>query len=170
MVGVMPLKERIMMSVEEIEHTMTVAGEANRGRIWNTIQCLFQHLAFSTWHLAIPVSFWLNAKCQVLTAAEEYAQRLASREMRVRHYEQIHIRLGNVRLVLAIAGAVMFWLAVWRHAFPLWWLAAPLGFFFAVAVYHARVLRDKAHAERAVAVYRHGIARVEDRWAGMGST
>ncbi len=75
-----------------------------------------------------------------------------------------------MRLALALIAAVMFWLAVWRHAFSLWWLVAPLACFFAVAVYHARVLRDKAHAERAVAVYQHGLARIEDRWAGMGST
>lgn len=106
----------------------------------------------------------------MLSASEEYAARLAARETRVRHYEQIHIRLGNVRLALALIMAVMFWLAVWRHAFSLWWLVAPLACFFVVAVYHARVLRDKAHAERAVAVYRHGLARIEDRWTGMGST
>ncbi len=106
----------------------------------------------------------------MLNASQEYAARLVSREDRVRHFEQIHIRLGNVRLLLAFVAAVMFWLAVWRHAFSLWWLVAPLAFFFAVAVYHAKILSDKAHAERAVAVYRHGIARIEDRWAGMGST
>ena len=106
----------------------------------------------------------------MLSAADEYAARLGAREARVRHYEQIHIRLGNVRLALAVIMAVMFWLAVWRHAFSLWWLIAPLACFFVVAVYHARVLRDKAHAERAVAVYRHGLARIEDRWPGMGST
>ncbi len=106
----------------------------------------------------------------MLTAAEEYAARLSAREARVGHYEQIHIRLGNVRLALAAIAAVMFWLAVWRQAFSLWWLVAPLACFFVVAVYHARVLREKAHAERAVAVYQHGLARIEDRWPGMGST
>lgn len=106
----------------------------------------------------------------MLSASEEYAARLAAREARVRHYEQIHIRLGNVRLALAVIMAVMFWLAVWRQAFSLWWLVAPLVCFFVVAVYHARVLRGKAHAERAVAVYQHGLARIEDRWPGMGST
>ncbi len=106
----------------------------------------------------------------MLTAAEEYAQRLAAREARVRQFEQIHIRLGNVRLGLAVVAAVMFWLAIWRHAFAVWWLAAPVIVFIAIAVYHAKVLGNKAHAERAVAVYTHGIARIEDRWAGMGST
>ena len=112
----------------------------------------------------------LSANTPVLKASEEYASRLAAREGRVRHFEQIHIRLGNLRLLLALVAAVMFWLAVWRHAFPLWWLALPLAVFFAIAVYHARILREKAHAERAVGVYRHGIARIEDRWSGIGST
>ena len=112
----------------------------------------------------------LSANTQVLTPAEEYSRRLAAREARVGHFEQIHIRLGNLRLVLVIVAAVMFWLAVWRHAFSLWWLAVPVACFFALAVYHARILGAKAHAERAVAVYRHGIARLEDRWSGVGST
>jgi MutS-like protein len=105
-----------------------------------------------------------------VSPAEEYAQRLAAREARVRHYEQIHIRLGNIRLLIALLIAFTAWLAIWRHVFALWWLLVPLGIFLAIGIYHSRVLDAKAYAERAVAVYRHGIARLEDRWAGIGST
>lgn len=101
---------------------------------------------------------------------QEYAQRLATREGRVARFEQIHIRLGNQRLLVAVAMAVMFWLAVWRHAFSLWWLTLPIAIFFALIVYHSKILEAKSHAERAVAFYRHGVARIEDRWAGIGET
>ena len=105
-----------------------------------------------------------------MSAAEEYAARLATRRARVRHFEQIHIRLGNLRLLLAVIIAIMAWLAVWRHVFSLWWLVVPLIIFLAIGIYHSRVLEAKAHAERAVAVYQHGQARIEDRWAGLGPT
>src|SRR5215469_7640569 len=51
------------------------------------------------------------------------------------------------------------------HAFSWLWLLPPLAVFFAIAVYHSRVLEAKVHAERAVAVYHHGLARIADRWA-----
>jgi hypothetical protein len=105
-----------------------------------------------------------------VSPAAEYKQRLAAREQRVRHHEQIHIRLGNLRLLLTLITAFMAWLAIWRQAFSPWWLALPLGIFLAIMVYHSRVLEARSHAERAVAVYRHGLARIEDRWAGIGST
>ena len=104
-----------------------------------------------------------------MSAAEEYAARLAARRARVAHFERIHIRLGNLRLLLALVMAAMAWVAIWRHAFSWLWLLLPLAVFFAIAVYHSRVLEAKVHAERAVAVYHHGLARIADRWAGLGS-
>jgi hypothetical protein len=105
-----------------------------------------------------------------VSPSQEYAERLAAREAGVRHYEQIHIRLGNVRLLLAVIMAAMAWLSIWRHAFSAWWMALPLGIFFVIAVYHSKILQAKEHAERAVAVYEHGLARIDDRWAGLGRT
>lgn len=43
-------------------------------------------------------------------------------------------------------------------------LAAPIAAFAVVAVYHARVLRARRRALRAVEVYQRGLARIEDRW------
>ncbi|HKS74594.1 MAG TPA: hypothetical protein VJQ82_15435 [Terriglobales bacterium] len=105
-----------------------------------------------------------------MSPAEEYIQRLAARSERVDHYDQIHIHLGNLRLLITFLIALTAWLSIWRHAFSLWWLLLPLGIFLAIGVYHTRILEAKAHAERAVAVYKHGLARIEDRWAGTGST
>src|SRR6185437_7140667 len=71
---------------------------------------------------------------------------------------------------LAIVTALMGWLALGRHAFSAWWLAAPVVAFIAIAAYHARVLRDRDLAQRAVNFYKNGIARMEDRWTGIGET
>lgn len=81
-----------------------------------------------------------------------------------------HIRLGNIRLALAIVAGLMAWRAFWHHEFSGWWLAVPVALFIGIAAYHARVLRAQSYAERAAAVYRNGLARMEDRWAGTGRT
>ncbi|MBA3916466.1 MAG: mismatch repair protein [Acidobacteriales bacterium] len=68
-----------------------------------------------------------------------------------------------------MAGAGLLW-AVLHYKLPAVWLLLPLLSFFAVAVYHSRVLERRAAAERAVAFYQRGMARLEDRWAGTGQT
>ena len=77
-------------------------------------------------------------------------------------------RLSHARLVtfaagLLIAGSALF--GGWPSA---WWLVAPAGAFAALVVRHDRVLLAEARASRAVAWYEHGIARIEDRWTGLG--
>jgi hypothetical protein len=107
---------------------------------------------------------------QTVLAVEEYRQRLKDRESRVAHHENLHIRLGNIRLALALAAAGMAWETIWRHAFSYWWLAVPAVVFASVVANHSRVLRARATAQRGVSFYRTGIARIEDRWAGTGQT
>jgi hypothetical protein len=101
--------------------------------------------------------------------AEEYRRRSAARELEVRRLERLHIRLGNVRLLLATVAAVMAWWAFRSHWIPPWWLVVPVAGFVVVMAYHARVLRARRRALRAVAVYRRGLARIEDRWMDGGS-
>lgn len=105
-----------------------------------------------------------------MSPAEEYARRLKKREVRRAHYERLHIQVGNAKVALAAVIAVMAWATFARHLFSAWWLAAPVGLFFVLAVYHDAVLRKRACAERAADFYRKGIARMEDRWAGTGQT
>lgn len=99
---------------------------------------------------------------------DEYALRLRDRESQVAHFERIHIRLGNFRLLLGVVAAVSAWFAFRYDAFSPWWLVLAAFVFIATAVYHSRVLSARAHAERAAVVYKDGIARIEDRWIGTG--
>jgi len=105
---------------------------------------------------------------QLVQAVVEYPQRLKQREATVAHYDTIHIRLGNLRLVLVLVAAVMAWESLRRHLFSPWWILFPVGAFVAVAAYHSRILRARDLVQRAVAFYKSGIARIENRWAGTG--
>jgi hypothetical protein len=51
--------------------------------------------------------------------------------------------------------------------FSPWWLLAPLGGFVAAVLVQTRIERRQRLAQRAICVYQHGIARLEDRWAGL---
>jgi hypothetical protein len=88
----------------------------------------------------------------------------------VTRFEKIHIRLGNIRLLLAACAAIIGWFAFARHFLSLWWLLAPLAGFICVAAYHSRILRARQLAERAVVFYQTAIARLEDRWDQRGET
>jgi hypothetical protein len=101
-------------------------------------------------------------------AAEEYTQRLKHREARVAHCQAIHIRLGNVRLVLAFIAALIAWECLRQRAISPWWLLVPAAAFVGIAAYHSRVLRARDLAQRSVAFYHGGLARIEDRWQGTG--
>jgi hypothetical protein len=103
-------------------------------------------------------------------AAEEYEQRLKNREATVARYEKIHIRLGNLRLLLFVAAVAIGWASLHEHQFAPAWLVVPMALFVGVAIYHARILRARDVAQRAAAFYRNGLARIADRWSGTGQT
>jgi hypothetical protein len=100
--------------------------------------------------------------------SEEYAQRLSAREADVAKFEKLHVRMGNVRLLLFVAGALAAWWSIFRHAFSPWWLLVVVIVFAGAGLYHSQVLRGQSLARRAADFYRRGQARMEDRWAGSG--
>ena len=102
------------------------------------------------------------------TPTEEYIQRQQAREATVAYFEKLHRSLGNLRLLLVIAALFIAWWSLYRHELSAWWLLLPFAAFVAVATYHAKILRKRSLAERAAAVYRKGLARIEDRWIGNG--
>jgi hypothetical protein len=100
------------------------------------------------------------------TPSQEYTDRQQVRERTAAGLEAIHIRLGYLRLLLAIIALAISWFAFKKHMLSGLWLLLPLAVFLAVAVYHAAVLRRQAMALRAAQLYQQGLARIEDRWAG----
>jgi MutS domain V len=107
---------------------------------------------------------------QAVVPSDEYKKRLKDRESRVAHHEQIHIRLGNSRLLLALVAAGIAWESLRRHVFSPWWIVVPVIGFVFVAAYHSRVLRSRDLAQRAASFYRDGLARIDNRWMGKGQT
>ena len=84
--------------------------------------------------------------------------------------DRLYIRIGNYRLVIVLAAALLAWLGLWRGMFSGWWLLAPLALFVGLVVWHARIARRQTFAQRGLAYYDRGLARLDDRWAGAGNT
>lgn len=65
---------------------------------------------------------------------------------------------------------IVGWASLRGHYLSPWWLDVPVAAFAGFASYHSRVLRALELAQRAAAFYEKGLARMEDRWAGIGET
>ena len=107
---------------------------------------------------------------QVLEPRAEYQARLEARRSAAERSDHIHRRLGNWRLAVAAAVAVLAWTSFARGAISRWWVLAPVPVFIALAAAHDRVLRRRALAERAADSYERGLARLEHRWMGAGES
>jgi hypothetical protein len=90
--------------------------------------------------------------------------------MQVAHFEKLHLRVGNLRLLVVTATLIAAWFSLHNEVFSPWWLVTGPIAFLALAILHAKILRKRSCAERAVDFYRKGLARIEDRWPGTGQT
>src|SRR5437867_585781 len=100
----------------------------------------------------------------------EYSSRLDARRKAVQRYDRQDRLIAQLRLATALAFLLLVWLGVWRDALSRWWLAAPVAAFLVLVMVHARVAENKRRATKAVRFYEDGLARIEDRWIGRGST
>ena len=78
-------------------------------------------------------------------------------------------RVSTARLATFAVGAVLAWGAVFGGWMSSWWLSLPVLVFIGLVVVHDRELAAGDRVARAVAWYEHGIARLEDRWPGIGA-
>jgi hypothetical protein len=105
-----------------------------------------------------------------VSPSEEYARRLRDREAQVTRFDQLHERIGTARLTVGALTLVCAWVVLYERALAPVWLLIPVAAFSALVFLHGAVRRKRRGAERAVSYYKHGIARIEDRWSGQGST
>ncbi len=78
-------------------------------------------------------------------------------------------RVSTARLATFAGGVVLTWGAVSGGWMSSWWLSLPVIVFIGLVVVHDRALLARDRVARAVAWYEHGIARLEDRWSGLGA-
>jgi hypothetical protein len=102
--------------------------------------------------------------------AEQYSQRLQWHKTQSERLHRLHIWTGNARVAIFALIIILCW-TIGRSGkpSPLWLAAAVLGFIILVVV-HRRILRAKNLAERGIALYTRGLARLDDRWTGTGDT
>jgi hypothetical protein len=105
-----------------------------------------------------------------MSVSEEYARRLRAREAELGQLEKLHERVGSGRLGLGVVIVLLVWAAFFQRALSPLWLLVPVAGFIALVLYHAAVRRRRLRAERVASYYKHGLARVEDRWSAQGST
>jgi hypothetical protein len=105
-----------------------------------------------------------------MSPRDEYRRRLTGVEEEIARLRARDERIANLRLFLFAGALVLAALAWYWQLFTGWWLAAPAVLFVALAIRHAQVQREWIRAERVAAHYRHALARIEDRWAGLGQT
>jgi hypothetical protein len=98
----------------------------------------------------------------------EYQRRLDLWRQRIAELDRINFIISNVRLVIALIGAVLLWMAFVRFSIsPFWPLAAWLAF-AVLAVIHAKRLQRFERAKAAERVYMRGLDRLDGRWTGSG--
>ena len=97
-----------------------------------------------------------------------YQTRLSDHQAVETRQEQRHAVLGNSRLAVVAAGALVAWLVFGAKALGPLWLLAPIAAYVVLAVRHDRVLQVRRGAQRSIAFYRRGIDRMTDSWAGAG--
>ena len=84
--------------------------------------------------------------------------------------EKTHVRLGNIRLAVALSFVIIVWSSLRAHSISPYWIAVPFVVFAGIAFHHSRVLREQELAKRAADFCERGLARIEDRWMGTGET
>lgn len=101
----------------------------------------------------------------------------ATYRARIEHWQAIagkserrFIAIGNLRLIILLAGLAMAWPVFVAKALHPWWLAAPVIAFLLLARQLSEAERAREMARRALAHFDHALARMEDRWTGMGAT
>jgi hypothetical protein len=103
----------------------------------------------------------------VSAPAEEYRARLEQRLAEHERWTRLDAQLAYARLAVFAAGVLILGLA-YLDRLSAWVLAAPTAVFLVLLKRHDTVIRACDAAARAVSFYERGLARIEDRWAGMG--
>lgn len=111
-----------------------------------------------------------TASSPPLRPTTEYARRLAERGAALARLERRGRWLAHLRLAVFLLGALMV-LAFWAAEGSVLFLLLPVVALFVVLVILHVVTDEKIeHLRRVAGFYEHGLARLEDRWRGGGTS
>jgi hypothetical protein len=101
--------------------------------------------------------------------ADEYRARIAARGATHAALNASDLRFSQARL--ATFGVLVLTLVLaLLERISAFWLLVPIGVLAVLIRRHDRIIRARDAAARAMAFYERGLARIEDRWIGGGST
>src|SRR5579862_391835 len=106
-------------------------------------------------------------QCDPATIA--YPRKLEERRLVVRRSLQQERRMSLARLAVFISGVGVALIAFDTGGLSAWWIALPVGVFIVLVRVHDRIITRRRRAERGVAFYERGMARLEHRWMGTGN-
>jgi hypothetical protein len=109
------------------------------------------------------------ATCAQDDLRAEYGRRLEDRRSAQQRWSRLEVRVADGRLVVGCVGAVLAFFIYWVHWPSFLWMILPIGVFGALVLVHEPLRRRSRQAGRATEFYSKGLARMEDRWAGMGT-
>jgi hypothetical protein len=99
---------------------------------------------------------------------DEYASRLVQRREGRDRCHRRYQWYANARLAVFLAGCFLAWFVFGPHRISAAWLGCPAAVFILLLFRHAAVRQALRAAQRGVGFYEGGLARLEDRWPGMG--
>lgn len=99
---------------------------------------------------------------------EEYTRRVEARLSEAAAHFLRFRRLGFVRLAVLFIALPIVWFAL--NGLSWWALLIPVIGFFALAPAQQRIAESRRRCQRAAELYLQGVERLDNRWAGKGST
>lgn len=100
----------------------------------------------------------------------EYEARLAARRASLAVADAAHRRTSLARLLTFLAGLAIAWLALDRAVLPAITILVPVLAFVGLVLRHGRIQHERDRCRGAVRYYERGLARLDDRWPGSGTT
>ncbi len=98
----------------------------------------------------------------------EYTSRIEARIAEAAAHFLRFRRVGIVRLVFLAILVILAWFVYRGLSF--WWLLIPIAGFLVLGLVQQRISDQKRRCERAADLYRQGLDRLDDKWAGKGAT
>ena len=99
-----------------------------------------------------------------------HSTQLSACRVRAEQLNLLDIWLSRARLTTVLAWVGLAFASLWQGRLSVWWLL-PVGVLFIVLVIsHDRFIRTQRIVRRRVRRHELGLARIEDRWIGIGET